>query len=58
MAYKSRYFEPFSGTSEVIAPNAITSDKIADETITSDTVGLLEHLQKVNHPVLSMPPLM
>jgi len=33
-------------------------NKIADETITSDTVGLLEHLQKVNHPVLSMPPLM
>jgi len=42
MAYKSRYFEPFSGTSEVIAPNAITSDKIADETIESRDIKNLQ----------------
>ncbi|HAX61885.1 MAG TPA: CO dehydrogenase/CO-methylating acetyl-CoA synthase complex subunit beta [Elusimicrobia bacterium] len=33
-------------------------DKIADETIASDTEKLLEFLQKVNHPVLTMDPLM
>jgi len=32
-------------------------DKIADETITTDTNKLLEYLQSVNHPALSMPPL-
>jgi acetyl-CoA synthase len=32
-------------------------DKIADETICTDVEGLLEHLQKKEHPVLSMPPL-
>jgi hypothetical protein len=42
MAYKSRYFEPFSGTTEVIAPNAITSDKIADETIESRDIKNLQ----------------
>ena len=36
--YKRKYFEPFTGTSEVIAPNAITSDKIADETIESQDI--------------------
>jgi len=33
-------------------------DKIADETIATDSAQLLEFLQKVNHPALSMPPLM
>ncbi|MFH1540269.1 MAG: acetyl-CoA decarbonylase/synthase complex subunit alpha/beta [Elusimicrobiota bacterium] len=33
-------------------------DKIADETIAMDTEKLLEFLQKVNHPVLTMEPLM
>ena len=33
-------------------------DKIADETITTDPQELLEFLTKVNHPALSMPPLM
>jgi acetyl-CoA synthase len=32
-------------------------DKIADETITTDSVQLLEYLTKVNHPALSLPPL-
>jgi acetyl-CoA synthase len=32
-------------------------DKIADETICTDVEGLLEHLQKKEHPVLSLPPL-
>jgi acetyl-CoA synthase len=32
-------------------------DKIADETVCTDVEGLLEHLQKKEHPVLSMPPL-
>jgi len=33
-------------------------DKIADETIATDSEKLLEHLQKVGHPALTMPPLM
>lgn len=33
-------------------------DKIADESITTNTEGLLEHLRKVGHPALEMPPLM
>ncbi|MEN3013832.1 MAG: acetyl-CoA decarbonylase/synthase complex subunit alpha/beta [Endomicrobiia bacterium] len=33
-------------------------EKIADETITTDPQQLLEHLTKVNHPALSLPPLM
>ncbi|OGS43407.1 MAG: CO dehydrogenase/CO-methylating acetyl-CoA synthase complex subunit beta [Elusimicrobia bacterium RIFOXYD2_FULL_34_15] len=33
-------------------------DKIADETIATDTEKLLEFLQKVNHPALTMDPLM
>jgi acetyl-CoA synthase len=33
-------------------------DKIADETICTDGPGLLEHLQKVAHPVLQMDPLL
>ncbi|MBN1383627.1 MAG: CO dehydrogenase/CO-methylating acetyl-CoA synthase complex subunit beta [Elusimicrobia bacterium] len=32
-------------------------DKIADETVAVDTEKLLEYLQKVNHPALTMPPL-
>lgn len=33
-------------------------DKIGDETVATDTEKLLEHLQKVNHPALTMDPLM
>lgn len=33
-------------------------DKIADETITTDSAQLLEHMQKVSHPALKMPPLL
>ncbi|MBI4974738.1 MAG: CO dehydrogenase/CO-methylating acetyl-CoA synthase complex subunit beta [Candidatus Omnitrophica bacterium] len=33
-------------------------DKIADETITTDAAELAEYLKKVNHPALSMPPIM
>ena len=33
-------------------------DKIADETITTDAQELAAHLAKVNHPALTMPPLM
>jgi len=32
--------------------------QIADETVTTDSEKLLEYLQKVNHPALTMPPLM
>jgi len=32
-------------------------DKIADETVAVESAPLLEYLQKVNHPALSMPPL-
>jgi acetyl-CoA synthase len=31
--------------------------KIADETVATDTVSLMQHLEKVNHPALTMPPL-
>jgi acetyl-CoA synthase len=34
------------------------SDKIADETVATDAAALVEYLQKVDHPVLTMPPLM
>jgi acetyl-CoA synthase len=30
-------------------------DKIADETICTDVEGLLEHLQKKEHPALTLP---
>ena len=33
-------------------------DKIADETITTDTEGLINWMTEVNHPALSMPPLL
>ena len=33
-------------------------DKIADETITTDAAQLLEYLTKINHPALSLPPLL
>jgi len=33
-------------------------DKIADETVSSDAEGLTEWMAKVNHPALSMPPLL
>jgi acetyl-CoA synthase len=32
-------------------------NKIADETITTDASGLLEFLEKVDHPALKMAPL-
>ena len=32
-------------------------DKIADETIAVDSTALMEYLQKVEHPALTMPPL-
>ena len=32
--------------------------KIADETVATDAAALVEYLAKVNHPALSMPPLM
>ena len=33
-------------------------DKIADETVATTAEELLPFLQKVNHPALSMPPMM
>ncbi len=33
-------------------------DKIADETVATDAAALVEYLQKVGHPALSLPPLM
>ena len=33
-------------------------EKIADETITTDAEGLIEWMTSVNHPALSMPPLL
>ena len=33
-------------------------NKIADETVATDTIGLVQYLEKVNHPALTMPPLM
>jgi acetyl-CoA synthase len=33
-------------------------NKIADETVATDSVSLLQYLEKVNHPALTMPPLM
>jgi acetyl-CoA synthase len=33
-------------------------DKIADETIAVAPDRLVEHLRKVGHPALSMPPLL
>jgi acetyl-CoA synthase len=33
-------------------------DKIADETVATDAIGLVQYLEKVNHPALTMPPLM
>ena len=33
-------------------------NKIADETIATDAMGLVQYLEKVNHPALTMPPLM
>ena len=33
-------------------------DKIADETVATDAIALVQHLEKVNHPALTMPPLM
>ena len=32
-------------------------DKIADETVTTDAAGLVQYLEKVGHPALSMTPL-
>jgi acetyl-CoA synthase len=33
-------------------------NKIADETIATDAVSLVQYLEKVNHPALTMPPMM
>ncbi|MFA6321512.1 MAG: acetyl-CoA decarbonylase/synthase complex subunit alpha/beta [Candidatus Omnitrophota bacterium] len=33
-------------------------DKIADESVTTDAAALVEYLATVNHPALSLPPLM
>lgn len=33
-------------------------EKIADETVAIESIGLVQYLEKVNHPALSMPPLM
>ena len=33
-------------------------DKIADETVATDSAALVEYLQKVNHPALSLPPML
>ena len=33
-------------------------DKIADETVATDAAALVEYLQKVSHPALTLPPLM
>ncbi|MDD5428984.1 MAG: acetyl-CoA decarbonylase/synthase complex subunit alpha/beta [Candidatus Omnitrophica bacterium] len=33
-------------------------DKIADESVTTDAAALVEYLASVNHPALSLPPLM
>jgi acetyl-CoA synthase len=33
-------------------------EKIADETVATDSAQLLEYLEKVKHPALSLPPLM
>jgi acetyl-CoA synthase len=33
-------------------------DKIADEHVATDSAALMEFLQKVNHPALTMPPIM
>ena len=41
--------------SEIGEPGLL--DKIADETIATDAAALVEYLEKVKHPALSMPPL-
>jgi acetyl-CoA synthase len=41
---------------EIGMPDLI--DKIADETIAATPDLLVEHLRKVGHPALSMPPLL
>lgn len=41
---------------EIGVPDLV--DKIADETIAVDSAQLTEYLRKVNHPALSMPPLL
>jgi len=33
-------------------------EKVADETVATDAVSLVQYLEKVNHPALTMPPLM
>ena len=33
-------------------------EKIADETKATDAAALVEYLEKVNHPALTLPPLM
>ncbi|OGW83707.1 MAG: CO dehydrogenase/CO-methylating acetyl-CoA synthase complex subunit beta [Omnitrophica bacterium RIFCSPLOWO2_01_FULL_45_10] len=41
---------------EIGAPDLL--GKIADETVTTDPAALAEYLKKVNHPALSLPPIM
>ena len=41
---------------EIGAPDLF--DKIADETIATDAMGLVQYMEKVNHPALSMDPMM
>ncbi|MFA5500760.1 MAG: acetyl-CoA decarbonylase/synthase complex subunit alpha/beta [Candidatus Omnitrophota bacterium] len=41
---------------EIGAPDFL--DKIADETVATDAIGLVQYLEKVSHPALTMPPLM
>ncbi|MDO8535530.1 MAG: acetyl-CoA decarbonylase/synthase complex subunit alpha/beta [Candidatus Omnitrophota bacterium] len=33
-------------------------ERIADETVVTEPIGLVQYLEKVDHPALSMPPLM
>jgi len=33
-------------------------EKIADERVATESIGLVQYLEKVNHPALTMPPLM
>lgn len=39
MAYRRRYFEPFTGTTETIVDNAITKDKIASKAVGSEELA-------------------
>ena len=47
----------YQGSSGAVYPYPVV-EKIADETVTTEAIGLVQYLEKVNHPALSMPPLM